>query len=263
MNNQSQIFYVNSEDRVSGTSSNFNIKLHMNDTVKFDSVAVLQMSIPLSYYLIRSPYDTFTLIEGVNAVSITVPNGNYNINTFKTTVIQLLNSNSPNGFVYNVTFDTTYAKYTFTVSNNFGTQPSIDINQHLGDQFGFDFGSSNDFVNNSLTSTRVVNFVSTNALFVHSNLVDDNTSVLQEVYSNNTIPYSFITWSNPNINQYSKKLKTNTDSLFNFSLCDHSGIEIDLNGQDIHLTLLVYKQDDFSEVFKKYLRLKLLKLTGQ
>jgi hypothetical protein len=262
MNVGSQIFYINSEDRVSGTSSNFTMELQVNDSSQFDRVAVLQLSIPLSYYIVRNPFDTFTLTEGATTVSITIPNGNYNSNTFKTKVIELLNANSPGGFVYNMEMDLTLAKYTYTVTNNSGVQPIIGINLHLGYQMGFEFHSQNQFVGNTLMSTCIVNFVSTNTVFVHSSCVDDNTSILQEVYSSNTIPYSFITFLNPNVNQYSKKLKSNSDTFYNFTITDDHGNELDLGNQNVFITLQMYKSDDLADLFKKYLKLQLMKASG-
>ena len=261
MSSDSQIFYINSEHRTSGSSSNFTFELPIKDNAKYDRVSVLQLSIPLSFYLIRPPYDTFTLTEDDQTVSITIPPGNYNIRTFSDKIVELLNLHSPKHFIYAMTFDIVLAKFTYSVTGNLSIQPIIGLKQHLSDQFGFEFQSQNQFVDNKITSTRVVNFVSgNNTVFLHSTLVDDQTMILQEVYSSNTIPFSFITWINPNKEMYSKKLKSNTDTFFNFTITDDDNIEIDLNGQNVFITVLLWKQDDLSVLFKKYLKLQLMKL---
>ena len=137
-----------------------------------------------------------------------------------------------------MSFDIVLAKFTYSVTGNLSVQPIIGLKQHLSDQFGFEFQSQNQFVDNKITSTRVVNFVSgNNTVFLHSTLVDDQTMILQEVYSSNTIPFSFITWINPNKEMYSKKLKSNTDTFFNFTITDDDNIEIDLNGQNVFITV--------------------------
>ena len=249
---RSQIYYISSEMRNSGRGSNFNFTIDIPEGQHFDSVVVLSMSIPLSFYLIRPPYNTMILREDSIFKTITVPEGNYDAKNFMSVFKTLLNTNSPNGRVYNISIDIQTASYNFTVSGN-TSQPSFIIGHHLGDQLGFDVNSTNDFVGNSLTSSDVINFVSTNCLYLHSDIVDDKTSILQEVYSNNTIPYSYIVYNCVNPDLYSKRLKTNTSSSFNFSLTDDHNIEIDLNGHEIAVTLMLYKKLTIGDIFKKYI----------
>jgi hypothetical protein len=73
----SRIYYIDSEERITGTSSKFSYLIEIPEGEKFDRVVVLAMTIPLSYYLIRSPHNTFTLDEGGATAIITVPEGNY------------------------------------------------------------------------------------------------------------------------------------------------------------------------------------------
>lgn len=245
---ESQIFYVTSENRNSGETYDFSINLPLRIGNKFDSVVVLAASLPLSYYLIRPPYDTFILIEDGVSISCTIESGNYNSNTFITEVTNLLNTNSPHGWVYNMSMDTKIAKYTYTVSGNGGMQPSLVINRHLGDQMGFEYSSTNTFVGDSLLSTRVVNFVSTNALFIHSpGLLAENSSILQEIYSSNTIPYSYITWLNPGILQYAKRIVNNRETVYNFTLTDEEGVKIELNGCNYNFTLMFFRRGEYDK----------------
>ena len=68
-NSAPQIVSFNSKDRASGTNSDFlsaPVDIGLN---RFDSVALLQASIPKSYYNMPSGYNTFTLTE--KAVSTT------------------------------------------------------------------------------------------------------------------------------------------------------------------------------------------------
>lgn len=252
---RSQIYYINSQNRVSGTSSNFTYQIDIPDGSNFDSALVLNMSIPLSYYLVRVLNNFFTLRElGVDTL-ITIPRGNYDARTFMTSLTSLLNSSSPHGWIYTMSLDTTLAKYTYSVSGNSSNQPSFILTTHLADQTGFSDSSTNTFVSDSLTSTDVLNFVSTNCLYLHSDLVDDSTSILQEVYSNNTIPYSFIVWNCVNPDLYTKRLKSNSSSTFSFSLTDVDNNEVNLNGSEIAITLMLYKKLSLSDMFRKYLEI--------
>ena len=254
MSTESQLFYIISEFKESGTSSNFTYKLDINAGAKFDRVAVLSLSIPFSFYLIRKPYDTFQLQEGSNTIEISVPEGNYTSTSFLKTVTGLLNENSRNGFTYSMTLNTTIAKYNFTVANNGDVQPVISVEEHLGDQLGFHLHSSN-----TLMSTRVINFVSTNCLYLHSDMVRDRTSILQHCFANNAVPYSYLTVNNDNVYVSSKAVQTSDSSLYNFSLTDSDGVEIDLNGQEIQFVLIMFKKDNLTEMFARFLKLQLLK----
>ena len=114
---------------------------------------------------------------------------------------------------------------------------------------GFEYSSTNLFVGDSLTSTRVLNFVSTNALFIHApGILNENSSVLQEIYSNNAISYSYITWLNPGVLQYAKRLVNNTEQLFNFTLTDEEGVQIDLNGCNYQFTLMFFRRRELLSI---------------
>ena len=254
---RSQIYYINSADCISGTSSNFNYAIDIPDGSNFDSCLVLSMSIPRSYYLIRVTANTLILTEnGVN-VNITITPGNYDSDQFATTLSSALTSASPNNWIYSMSLNLQTAMYTYTVSGN-SSQPSISVSSHLADQTGFVINSTNTFISNSLTSTDVINFVSTNGIFLHSDMVDDTTSILQEVYSDNTQPYSYIVHKSYH-DMYTKRLRTNQSGIFNFSITDSENVEINLRGNDIAVTLMLYKKLSLSDLFKKYVEMQMAK----
>ena len=87
-----RLYYITSAQ--APNKSNFQYTMTLDND--FDSVVVLQASIPISYYMVQDGYDSFILREnGVNT-TITINEGNYNANTFLTTIINLLNASSPN-----------------------------------------------------------------------------------------------------------------------------------------------------------------------
>ena len=65
----------------------------------YDSICVPQISIPISYYLIQDGYNTFTLIENGSSYLVTIPVGNYNLNSFCEVVSSLL-SNTTSIYIY-------------------------------------------------------------------------------------------------------------------------------------------------------------------
>ena len=85
----SQIYYINSQYRTTGSNSKFSYEVKIPQTEKYDRVCVLQASIPLSFYLVRNGINTFTLTQlGVDTV-ITVPEGNYNFKSFMALLVSL------------------------------------------------------------------------------------------------------------------------------------------------------------------------------
>ena len=100
----SRIYYINTENKASGTNSNFTYNIKMPVDSDFDSVCVLQASIPLSFYLVQDGVNTFTLRETFNGSTwnrtVTIPIGNYNYQTFQQTILNLLHSNGPLGLIY-------------------------------------------------------------------------------------------------------------------------------------------------------------------
>lgn len=255
----SKRYYINSEKRISGTSSNFTYAFDIPDGSNFDSCLVVDISIPFTYYIIRTGNNTFTLREkGVDS-QLTIPRGNYDARTFATFLTSLLISISPNGWIYSITLDMTLAKYTFTVSGNGVDQPSFILTNHLADQTGFATYSTNTFAGNVLVSTDVLNFAGPNCIFLHSDIVDDQTSVLQSLYPSNTIPFSFMTKSCPNPDLYTKKLRTNASGIFSFSITDSDNAEINLNGGEVVFELMLYKKLSIVDLFKKYMELQMTK----
>ena len=87
--NESVIFIVDSSQALSGNASSFTYQMNIPKGVGFDRVVVLQAILPKSFYLVNSPNNTFTLQEnGVN-VTITIPEGNYNVKSFQTILTYL------------------------------------------------------------------------------------------------------------------------------------------------------------------------------
>ena len=252
-------FYVNSSNRVSGTNSDFNYKIPIPQGRKFDSVAVLRASIPLSYYLVREGHNFFILKE-IESRVIEIPTGNYNANNFAATLKKLLND-GPNGWIYNVTLpassEPSTGKYKFTVTNN-TAQPVITfpIESDVYRQCGFAPSSTNTFVNSELQSSFVVIFIPETSVFIHSNICEntDNVDILQDIYSNNTIPFSNITFSAMDVEADSKKLSSNNAQMFNFRICDQHGHILDTNGLEVLITIIIYRKQTFPQVFKNYLR---------
>lgn len=257
-----RFLYINSANRLSGTSSAFSIGIQLPAEEEYDSCVVTQVNIPISYYLVPASGNTFILTELGVSTTLSIPPGNYNINSFCTIVAALLTSGSAFGWVYTMTYPTSYTQpntglITYGVSSNSG-QPSLTFNRlnYLNEQFGFVNNSKNTFVNNTLVSTTVVNFVNENTLFLHSDIVSNGSDdTLIEIYGQNNQALSYMTFLCPEIKGYSKRLKTPKSQIMNIYLTDENNKPINLNGQEMQFTLLCYRRGEFKATVTKFIEM--------
>ena len=260
---ESKTILINSEDRNSGTSSDFTYEIPNNGD--FTHCCILGCNIPVSYYLIQAPYNTFTLTELSSSIVITVPIGNYNVNSFQTVLTVLLNTNSPNNWIYSMVFNNDFllqatGMYTFKVTGNSGQQPRFvfPVNSEIHTQMGFNGKSTVIFSGNSLTSTNVLSFIPETVLSIQSDLCED--SNLLTIFHNNSIPYANISFQ-CQTDLYSKRLRSNAkDSLYNFNLLDQNGRNINLNGLPLLMNILLYKKDEqYKTDIQNYIKYKVSK----
>src|ERR1700722_2847427 len=125
---------------------------------------------------------------------------------------------------------------------------------------GFDISSTNNFIANSLIGINVINLQRDTTLFIHSDIVKgDNNNILQEIYAADSADYSNITFLQQTVEAYSKDITYNSSNTYNFYLTNDNGDEIDLNGQNIDFTILMYKSNDVYDMIKQFLRLQIIK----
>ena len=245
----SEIVYINSENRKSGTSSNFTYEISVPSNLQVDSCVVLSMTIPRSYYLIREGQNACILrVDGVD-YPFTVPPGNYTAKNFVPTLVPILNSFGVGTFA--MTRSEITGKYTYTyIGAGVDISFILEDPSMIGRQMGFNEVSENTFMAGTLVSTNVLDFVGTSTLFLHSDMVEDSTSILQEVYSDNSVPFSNLVYNCKNPAMYSKRMKNRESTAFKFVLQDEHNREVFLNGHDICVTLLLYRKEDLIGFFK-------------
>jgi hypothetical protein len=261
-----QLFYINSKDRINGHNSNFTIKLdHINKNTNFTHVAVLQAVIPKTYYLVSTNNNTFILQEGDVQVTIQIPIGNYSKPSFKNIIPALMNANSPGGFIYQIRDDNILVgpdtgKFTYSVSNNAGIQPTLIMNSEVSEQFGFATNSSNSFINNNLVSTQFINFSLENIIYVHSNICQNTTSdnILQEIYTTGIPTSSYIKYDCQQLEAYAKPFNSKSD-VYQFYLTNEDDVYLDLNGVNLEITIIVFEKNNIDAEIKNYIDIMKMK----
>lgn len=262
--------FVDSDWSISGNTGDFNYIIDLPASHDFDSVVLLQGSFPKTYYVVRQGFNMFSLTEGVDTVTITMPAGNYGALAFRASLQAELNANSPHGFVYSVTQPTlaigaSTGKFTYAVSNNSGIQPSFTFPtiSLLYHQMGFNYNSTNAFVSDVMISTNVIDFNTVKGLLVKSDCVEGEyissptgSSMLQEVLCFNTSDFSNIGFANPAPEYSAKRLKRGTGKLFNFKITDLDDNILDFNGQSCNFSLAFFKRDNYNEMAARDMKMK-------
>lgn len=259
MEGESSIYFVNSADRLSGTSDNFSYDISIPDNSNYDRVTLMNCNIPISYYLIQSGFNSFTLKEDNTLIQISVTPGNYSTTTFITELVPLLNLATTHSLTYAMKLNPTTGKYTYSITGNTShISVSIICTANVHEQLGFNANTTNTFITDILKSSNVVNFIPESCLLIHSDICDNNeNSVLQEVLSNNSSTFANVVYQCTDIECSSRKLRTNTSNTYTFSLTNKNGRSINLNGLNINFTIVLFRRSTFSEIFKQYIKYNL------
>lgn len=261
----SECFYVNSLNRVSGNGSTFTFQL-LSDISKYDRVVVLDATIPKSFYIINSKNNYVIVEEDSVERTVILPDGNYTRTSFCNVLTNRLNASAPSGYSYSVTYSNTSiqdnGKLTYSVTGNTSEPifkfPAIES---IYEQMGFDLNSNNQFSSGLLVSTNVINLAQESTIFLRSDIcvTNNNDNILQSFTSTSNSMYSIFGFVNPDPIFYSRKLSTNSSNVFTFYLSDENGTEIDLNGLSYQFTICLYKENQIDEIILNYIKYLLTK----
>lgn len=254
-----QIVRINSADRVSGSDSDFIYKIDKNVlTSNLTHVAALRVQIPKSYYNIETGKNTFVLIEGEARYTISLTPARYNAKSFRTELQTQLNSVGATN-TYAVTFPSSATqpqtgKYTFSISSGALSASFEFSSNRCYEMMGFNRNSTSDTFSaeSNLVSPNVVNLAGEQTLFIHSNICtnNDKDNVLADVYAMTTDGFSNVVFENKAPEMDGRKIsKEITDSYF-FKLTDEFGETINLNGQNIVMTLVLYEENQYIKLLK-------------
>jgi hypothetical protein len=253
MNNDRKILYIDSTSQLASTKNVFTVTVDSDITSDYDMCSLISAQIPVSFYILQDGYNTLTLREGLQTVTITIPQGNYSVYSFQSTVGALLTASSPNGYTYTLLFNNIFTqvdtgKYTYQCSNT-TTQIAFQFpaNNAISEPFGFDPGTTVFFTNGTLQSSNVVSFIPETSIFVHASFVQGATQsgftdVLACIFSSNAAPYSTINYVNPQIYETAKQT-CNLTKVMTFSLTDEYGSAILLNGGNTIFQILLFKSN--------------------
>jgi len=242
---------VDSSDRVSGSTNNFIINIPMPNDNEYNRIILNSAIIPKSFYLIRDGYNTFILKEGVNLWTVSIPIGNYTLTEFTTQIQALLDDHTFIQFTYVMTFSKRLGKFTWSISNNSGVQPSFIFTTNVFEPMGFDKNTTNTAVGNVLTSTNIINLNPNEMIYVCSDLVNNSENQILEAIPMSNIPdYSYQYYQNTSTHTI-KELTNNRNQTFTFQIKDSFHRLLDLNGKNIVFTICCHKEHNTDELIRE------------
>lgn len=264
------VLNFNSKDRISGTNSNFEsnpVDLGRN---AFDSVCLVQASIPKSFYNMPSGYNSFVLTEDngitIDSVTITIPPGNYTRINLQSVLATVLTANSPDGFVYTVTYPASTVADTFHYTFNVNQGSSVNIsftfnNRSPFRQLGFDVGTYQfqdvSLILSTLESVNSLNLSYILRAFIKSNIVSNATdSILEELLNFGSFPSSSVmSFQQVSFDLNSRIYNKDNKNAWTFALVDSFGEEINLNGIPWAFSIVLFQRNATHEIHKQELKI--------
>ena len=242
MSSTSQLIFVNSADRTSGTAEDFYVNLvDINNDFEDTSLAIQELCIPFSNYPINSNNNTIALSGISGSWNANLTPSNYTPTTFITEFVNQFGSTGSLGIAGGITGSYNTATSRFSFGTIAGTDFSITPTIYNGKYLGLSAGTHNS-VNHVITSDR--NVILSGALQVRiltdlsiysTNTRDNNRNVLCSVYPD--CQYGDIITKNLS-NFTHIKMSSPFIGLTRFYLVDELYQPIDLNGLDWSITLI-------------------------
>jgi len=268
--NSPLVINFNSKDRIAGTNSNFislPVDLGLN---KFDSVCLIQASIPKSYYNVPTNYNSFTLRETddigyVFNITITLPIGNYTKINLASKLSSVMTAASLKGVTYVITNSVSTEpdtfKFTFTATDlgQIGGLALVFDDTSPFRQMGFESDSTNVFnYTGVLQSTNAINLAFILRAFIKTNLVQNATdSILEEILSIGSFPTSSLVYfEQQDIQMNTREYNSTSVNSWNFVLVDSFDQEIDLNGISWAFSIVFYKRNTTHELHRQELQIQ-------
>ena len=232
---------------------NFNLDglLNPNNTPIYRDISIVHAEIPVSYYIVNENNNLFVLRENGVIREITLILGNYNAISFKTMLLILINTN---GFTYELTFNNSTGKYSFTGfgANQFQIFESTTCNILLGLQKQITYTS----VDNVLIAPFVANFLGATQIKIKSQAIQ--TENLDSASRGSDNIFAIIQVATPafglinymNITDFKNKLLNSSLNSIDITVTDGLNNILNFNGVHLSLTVVIdefYNDYNFSD----------------
>ena len=273
---KSIMLHIDSHERVSGEHQDgfhdITQQLGSYRITEFDSVCCMSMTMAKSHYTIEDGFNTFQVQDSsvTGFYTIEIRAGTYKASQFRDRLKFLLNQASlayGDGLTYNIFFSTSRGKYEYSVTGN-TEQPIFKTTINIWEQLGFNSNTENQFVDNFLESTTVINMSPENNLMLRSTLcegMNNNENIMQDLHLSQVPPFAYYQFYQHDVEAYSKGLNTNS-TIIRFYLTNEdsekSGLQrtVQLNNINWVANILLYKKSTLPQMIKNDIKLNAMKL---
>ena len=258
------VINFNSKDRVQGSNSSFLSEPVDLGNNAFDTVCLVQASLPKSFYNMPSGFNTFTLRENAASVTVTIPAGSYTRINLQSVLATRLTTASPNGLTYTVSYPVSTVAdtfhYTFTVNSSVIAVQFIFSATSPYRQLGFEIATYSFTAgvgSSTLESVNSLNLSYILRAFIKTNLVVDATDgILEEVLNFGSYPASSVVhYQQYNFDMNSRKYNKSVTNSWQFSIVDAFDQLIDLNGIPWAFSVVFYQRNTTHELHKTELKI--------
>jgi hypothetical protein len=259
------VINFNSKDRIQGSNSSFLSEPVDLGNNQFDSVCLVQASLPKSFYNMPSGFNTFILTEQHGGTShsntVTIPRGSYNRINLQSVLATVLTSASHFGYTYSVSYPPSTQADTFHYTFSVGAPSSRTIYFTFNDsspfrQLGFEVGTYTfTYVSANLHQLESVNSLNLSYIlraFIKTNLVLDATDgILEEILNFGSYPASSVVhYQQYNFDMNTRRYNTSSTNSWEFSIVDAFDQLIDLNGIPWAFSVVFYQRNKTHELQK-------------
>ena len=264
--------FLNSTERDQGTVSDFTISLpqHLLSRKKNQQMRLIlnDMNLPYTWDNVQSSNNKFKVYEddfSATYYECDLLLGSYHVLQLRDHLKQRLDSYSilyGASYIYTVVYDELSAKFKFSaVKEGFEASYSFEFTSTSSHKLmGFEPNSDNPSANQTLESSRAINMMFTDALYLHCDLPTTNVNKstdggfkISNVFAKinvNTVPFSNIIYHNVN-DDFITNIPDQFINSLNFSIRTLEHNSIDLN-DDFSLTLkLEIIEDDERLILKQ------------
>jgi len=183
-----QLLFISSDERDNGSISDFNLTMpsHLLTCRPDQKMRMIlnDVVLPYTWYNVQDTNRHFEVVENSGtpfAVSLDV--GSYHALQLRDQLRTKLNAASATfgfNYTYTVTFNEVASLFTFTIDNPVNTNSfsfqsdTNDLGASAYKLLGFAKGSTNTFDGSSLTSTKAVSMMFTDAVYLHCDMLNTN-----------------------------------------------------------------------------------------
>ncbi len=241
-----QLLIIDGKDRSYGISSSFNYNLENYATPKIEKFRINKITIPYSFYGIRSQEFSIN-VNNAPAQYIQFVGGNYSANELAIYLQGLINAVSAQPIV--ITYNQATNKFSFNMTPPHVidlTFPFLPLNYNLGFSLGLVQTNTNTGNFTSLTAARQANLSATSNLYLSSSTMRSyNTSYFNKKAASiiqtipvNVSPFNYIIFQN-SIEVVFKGGGFQASNI-DFQIYDDDGNLIELNNEDIIIEIELF-----------------------